>query len=622
VAIGANAASLAYNSDDVPLSFGGSSLDLSAGNVGVQIANSSTEDGTSYANTFDDGIRSQFTIAFWAKGFPGEWAPWVSKRGEDGIGWQVRRLGGDPYSTFTLRGVFNEDGVGSTINVNDAAPTWHHFAGVWDQASGARSLYVDGVLSHVVTNVPGQMMNLAAAKHLALGARQTNGADFDGFFRGKLYDVRIYNQVLFAEQVQTVMTTPTTVQPPEAKIRAFGLPGKPATISGSNIVWALPMIGMDRRALAPTFTLTTGATCDKASGSTQDFTTPQTYTVTSSDLQVNVYTVTVVTTDTFNDGTLQGWHNRVWDLATNAGAGGWVDLAPNFTTLPLTINGGVIQPPSDDNGLFVPGNGAVWVSGNTDNHLNTLWLRSPQFYLDGSGDMTVQLGRGMANAAAPANDMSVPYAAVTDRGWMGVALRRVSDGVFVLAKPRTETGDAWVTVTFTQAELEPFVGSEEFTLDLINSDRGGWGWIVMDNVVIPGIATPIAPSDPFTSWMNAYYPGLSDRTPAGDPDGDGVSNQDEFAFGLDPSSGKSVSPIAVQLNRSSGQFSYTRRATPALTGLTYSVWTSTDLQTWTEDIDASQVPGTPVADVETVAVTLSASKPLTAAKLFVRVSAE
>jgi hypothetical protein len=177
-------------------------------------------------------------------------------------------------------------------------------------------------------------------------------------------------------------------------------------------------------------------------------------------------------------------------------------------------------------------------------------------------------------------------------------------------------------VTFTQAELEPFVGSEEFTLDLINSDRGGWGWIVMDNVVIPGIATPIAPSDPFTSWMNAYYPGLSDRTPAGDPDGDGVSNQDEFAFGLDPSSGKSVSPIAVQLNRSSGQFSYTRRATPALTGLTYSVWTSTDLQTWTEDIDASQVPGTPVADVETVAVTLSASKPLTAAKLFVRVSAE
>ena len=124
-------------------------------------------------NTYDDVIRSKFTIAFWAKGFPGTWAGWVSKRGEDGIGWQLRRMGGDPIAGFTMRGIDNEDGWGSTINVNDTS--WHHYAGVWNQATGTRTLYVDGVLSHVVNNAVGQMMNLAATKHLVLGARQQGG---------------------------------------------------------------------------------------------------------------------------------------------------------------------------------------------------------------------------------------------------------------------------------------------------------------------------------------------------------------------------------------------------------------------------------------------------------------
>ena len=40
----------------------------------------------------------------------------------------------------------------------------------------------------------------------------------------------------------------------------------------------------------------------------------------------------------FNNGTLQGWHNRVWDLSLNAGAGAWFDLAPNTTDpYPVTL---------------------------------------------------------------------------------------------------------------------------------------------------------------------------------------------------------------------------------------------------------------------------------------------
>jgi hypothetical protein len=368
IAVGTNAAALTYNADDVPLSFSGSSLDLRAGNVGVMIQNTVATD-PAYRSTFDDPLRSQFTVTLWAKGFPGTWAPWVSKGGEDGVGWQIRRMANESIAGLTVRNVDNVDGFGSSLNVNDNPPKWRHFAGVWDQATGNRALYIDGVLSHDATNTLGQVMTLATSKHLALGARQTASDTFDAYFSGLLFDVRIYNQALFASQVQSVMTTSTVIQPPEAKIRAFGLPNHPATLAGNVITWQLPLT-TNLTALAPTIT-TTGATTVPASGTTRDFTTPQIYTVTSSDSQTRAYTVKIVLGSTFNDGTLEGWHNRVWDASAEA----WVDLPPNVTTLPATINEGLLQPESIDNGLFETTGGAVESNGHHDSHLNTLWLR-------------------------------------------------------------------------------------------------------------------------------------------------------------------------------------------------------------------------------------------------------
>ena len=127
--------------------------------------------------------------------------------------------------------------------------------------------------------------------------------------------------------------------------------------------------------------------------------------------------------------------------------------------------------------------------------------------------------------------------------------------------------------------------------------------------------------DPFTAWINAHYPGLSNKTKTGDPDGDGVSNFNEYAFGLDPSKASSCNPIAQQLDKTTGVFKYTRRATPATTGLGYAVWTSTDLVTWTHDTGASEGSITSIGGIETVPVTLSGTLPLSAPTLFVRVVA-
>ncbi|MCX6872203.1 MAG: hypothetical protein NTW21_00105, partial [Verrucomicrobia bacterium] len=107
-----------------------------------------------------------------------------------------------------------------------------------------------------------------------------------------------------------------------------------------------------------------------------------------------------------------------------------------------------------------------------------------------------------------------------------------------------------------------------------------------------------------------------------DLDGDGLSNFQEYAFGLNPTSGTSVNPVTdTSALHSAGQFSYTRTVG---TGLTYTVWTSTDLADWgVAPAAATQVPQVPAVDgVETVDVTLTGYAPQSGGKLFVRVQAQ
>ena len=188
----------------------------------------------------------------------------------------------------------------------------------------------------------------------------------------------------------------------------------------------------------------------------------------------------------FNDGSLQGWNNRVWNAATGA----WVDLAPDVETMPSTVNGGVIQPPSADNNLFANNGTQIEpVGGNIDTHLNTLWLRSPVFKLAAFKAITAEIAGTEATGVIPTDDTaaSVPFTSDPD-GWKGIALRRVSDGVFVLLKPTTSFDGSVETVTFSPAELAPYVGLD-CTLDLINLDRDAPGYLNMDNVSIPMAAS-------------------------------------------------------------------------------------------------------------------------------------
>ncbi|MFM2242314.1 MAG: hypothetical protein RLZ97_1169 [Verrucomicrobiota bacterium] len=196
----------------------------------------------------------------------------------------------------------------------------------------------------------------------------------------------------------------------------------------------------------------------------------------------------------------------------------------------------------------------------------------------------------------------------------------VEEGELSLVEPGFADGST-VTVSENGQLRLNFTGSDTVTGIVFGPNAMGPGTYSATSHpdFISGTGSLVIPSNAtdFEIWQqeNSVVGGEND-----DDDGDGLTNFEEYAFGLAPGSGSSVNPIAVPLDSSAGTFSYTRRLL-SLTDLQYTVWYSTDLSGWTQDSGA--VEGTPAVsgEVETVPVTISPSL-LTNTKLFIQVRAE
>ena len=153
------------------------------------------------------------------------------------------------------------------------------------------------------------------------------------FFNGRIAELVIYNRALSTDEINAVggflsdkyaLATTYPPQAPKAMMYALGLPGWPGIIdqSAGTIALTVPF-STNLTTLAPTFTLSGGATCNKASGSPQNFTGPVTYTVTASDSSASkAYTVTVTKalgTDkemlTFGPGAVISGTDIVWTVS-------------------------------------------------------------------------------------------------------------------------------------------------------------------------------------------------------------------------------------------------------------------------------------------------------------------
>ncbi len=150
------------------------------------------------------------------------------------------------------------------------------------------------------------------------------------------------------------------------------------------------------------------------------------------------------------------------------------------------------------------------------------------------------------------------------------------------------------------------------------------GWVVMGNSnnrwdihssesstlaarpALTVIYDPSGNSTDYIAWASGY-PGADLDDPDGDNDGDGLSNNKERIWGLNPTQPSSMNPISVPVDSAAGTFSYTRR-NPSLTGASFTYERSSTLEpnSWTVFIPAVETPdGT--NPVETVAITVPSS---------------
>jgi len=196
----------AFTNDVPPGSPAGQSLLLN-GTVAMAITNSSALDGA-YTNTFDDVINTNsMTVTCWAKGLPGAWNPWISKYGENGLGWQLRVNSSGVTPCWTIRGTGGTEDMSSVIGTVDTG--WHFYAGTFNPTTGIRTLYVDGVPAATQS---GQLPGITSPfSHLMIGGRDGGGNVFGNYFTGEIYDVRIYDTELSPAHVNYIIPSSVPV---------------------------------------------------------------------------------------------------------------------------------------------------------------------------------------------------------------------------------------------------------------------------------------------------------------------------------------------------------------------------------------------------------------------------
>ena len=137
--------------------------------------------------------------------------------------------------------------------------------------------------------------------------------------------------------------------------------------------------------------------------------------------------------------------------------------------------------------------------------------------------------------------------------------------------------------------------------------------------VTTGMDFTATSASPYDAWKNGTFAHpFTDTDPTHDPDGDGLTNQQEFAFGLDPTTGTSCTPISQQLDKATGTFKYTRTKD---SGLTYIYQSSTTLSDPWDDFTPDSAVSNNATPVEEITVTVPSSLRANS-KLFLRVKAQ
>ncbi len=301
--------------------------------------------------------------------------------------------------------------------------------------------------------------------------------------------------------------------------------GPGAVISGNTIVWSVPY-GTNAASLAPTFTLSAGATCEPPSGTALNFTTPQTFTVTAEDGSRRHYLVTVVRMINVNfdtstraglDGPAGGagatWNERLGTAGLTAS--GLLDASGAGTSVGFTCDASNVDPWGDPALKMLAGaaysfaNSPVSLVINGLNPGKKYALHIASFYPNELG------GRSLFSTA---NTTTTAGVQVADNfgpdgnavSWdIGVNCVRFDDMV----------PDSHNKITVTMTPDAATSGKRAFLS----------GFQLVED--------PGAPADPYAEWLAGFdFSGFTnpDLSLSGSPATDGLTNQVKFAYGLDP----------------------------------------------------------------------------------------
>jgi len=359
---------------------------------------------------------------------------------------------------------------------------------------------------------------------------KTSGVDFPATI--DLNTANLFLRNTWGDATWSGTVTVTYDIPEVAAISSFGLPQNPATIQEYQIVMRLPS-GTNVTALAPTFTLSPGATCDHISGTAYDFSSPVHYVVTSADqLTIREYTVTALVETSW------GMINVNFDIVARTGlvgpagggattwnqclASGWPSAdglsdscgAPTFVGYTCdALEVGSWGAPALE---MLTGGGFQWqwdtpttlkISGLNPGSKYNLYLAS--FHPNELG------GRSLFSTTNP----------TTTQG------TQIADNF-----GRNGNDHAWVQglnyVRFDNIEPD---SANCITITLVGDSGTSEQRAYLSGFQL--IANPATPADPYAEWIATFdFSAFTDPdlTPTGDPDGDGITNEVEYAYELNP----------------------------------------------------------------------------------------
>jgi hypothetical protein len=204
----------------------------------------------------------------------------------------------------------------------------------------------------------------------------------------------------------------------------------------------------------------------------------------------------------FEDGTLQGW---TLVSASTIGPTGYDAVGRTFE--PSATTGLAFWDPHGYNSKdpkFGFSAAPTPFEARAEPQDAPIVLRSPTFELHPGGQIIVHALGGMPGTGStpPTNYSSLSGASINhlrdggDASYQGIALRRDSDGEYLLHKARTTNNsgyNGWQQLTFADSELAPIIASNPgalFTLDLIDtahgvSPDGFFGNLNIDTISIP-----------------------------------------------------------------------------------------------------------------------------------------